>query len=125
MKNRSLLLIVLGAVAGIVLLTGCGDSSPEAVVQNWHSAICKGDAKAAAKYVAASGAEWNSFFIAAQEKMDKDKLESWKKFKVGKAVVNGDTATVVAPPAMFEDGVKLVLKKIDGKWKIDFNAGKE
>ena len=126
---RVLLLTALCA-AGVVFLTGCGDS-PEAVVKKWHAAVSVGNQAEADMYVTGSKAEkFNKRMIGKLRDFEKDakdngglgdharkQLDGWKNMKFEKKDSSGDTATVTA--ASGDEKVEITLKKVDGKWKID------
>ena len=129
MKIRTLLM-VLCAVVGVTLLSGCSNN-PEGVVKAWHKAILKGDKAAADKLVTGKGAkEINKETIKEIKELRKvakkgeddtasDKLKDLEKFKVGKADIDEKEAEV--PVTYGEDNEKTFkLKKTDDGWKIKF-----
>ncbi len=128
MKVSFRLLSALCAVAGIVFLSGCGDS-PEEVVKNWHSAIREGNRTEAAKYVTGrDAAELNAWVIRVRQLAEKNAEEkkvfaAWDNFTFTGATIGGDTATMITPSVWGKSEKEtLTLKKVDGKWKIDLAA---
>lgn len=117
-------MMMLMAAASVFVMTGCSDS-PDEVVKNWGTAIIEGDKAAAGEVVAnneVSKEISQNFFDAYQ----KGNEETKGKFaaaveNIGEAKIDGDTAKV---EMSFDkkDKVVLVLKKVDGDWKIDFEA---
>ena len=126
---RALVLTAL-CTAGVMFLTGCGDS-PETVVKKWHTAVSEGNQAEADKHVTGpKGEKFNKRMIKKLhdfEKESKDngglgdharkQLDGWKNMKFEKKSSSGDTATVTGT----SDGekVEITLKKVDGNWKID------
>ena len=129
MKIRTLLM-VLCAVVGVTLLSGCS-KSPEAVVKAWHKAILAGDKAAADKLVTGKGAkEVNKGQIKhvkelrKRAKEDDDAAETLKyleKCKVGTADIDEKEAEVTVSYGDDEERDRTFkLKKTDDGWKIKF-----
>ena len=119
MKKLSVMLL---ALAGLFIFTGCSDS-PKDVVVKWTEAIVNGDIKKANEYSTENTHALNGMIIgivngkSEDAKKTKAELEaSIEKLKNAKEEIDGDTAKVF----MEDDKDKpAVLKKVDGKWKVD------
>ena len=119
MKKLSVMLL---ALAGLFIFTGCSDS-PKDVVVKWTEAIVNGDIKKANEYSTENTHALNGMIIgivngkSEDAKKTKAELEaSIEKLKNAKKEIDGDTAKVF----MEDDKDKpAVLKKVDGKWKVD------
>jgi hypothetical protein len=110
-------LMMLMAVVSVFVMTGCADS-PDEVVAQWGEAILAGDKAAADEFVTAGSKDANALMILAatadKEDFQKGLTELEEK---GEVVINGDKAEIKV------DGkTEFILKKVDGDWKIDFEA---
>jgi len=119
MKKLSVMLL---ALAGLFIFTGCSDS-PKDVVVKWTEAIVNGDIKTANEYSTENTHSLNGLIIGVvngkseDSKKTKAELEaSIEKLKNGREEITGDTAKVFVEGS---DDKPATLKKIDGKWKVD------
>lgn len=115
-------LMMLMAVASVFVMTGCADS-PDEVVTKWGAAIIANDKVTSEECVTSGSKEINEFFLEGY----KNGNEEYKaKFatdiaQVGEPEIDGDTAKVV----IGDNKITFILKKVDGEWKIDFEATME
>lgn len=117
-------LMMLMAAVSVFVMTGCTEA-PNKVVSKWGAAIIAGDKAAASEAVVNTEAskEMNEFFLKSFKEGNEETQGKFKAAveKIGEAKINGDTAEVEMVFSK-NDKATLVLKKVDGKWKIDFEA---
>lgn len=120
MKKLSLILMTLAAVF-VFAACGAKASSPKDVAVKWFQALLDGDVNTANELSTDQTKALNALFAAgftSEEKGSDDAKESkamLEQLKKAEEKINGDSATLVIDG---EEG--LTLKKVDGKWKVDF-----
>lgn len=138
MKIRNVLSMLMLAVA-MLFVVGCGDDSPTIVVEKqqadsptivvekWAKAMLDGDIEEACEYcTGAPDKEIKAFMslmvLAIEEDEDtREKfMEDMKEIDDCEESIDGDRAEV-APEG--EDN-PIILKKVDGEWKIDVREKK-
>jgi ABC-type branched-subunit amino acid transport system substrate-binding protein len=95
-------------------VVGCGNS-PEGAYDAFYDAAKAGDKEKLEELIDCNNAVAKAMVIAAV--IEEAKSENVKKVEVKSVEEKGDTATLT-----LEDGDKVPLKKVDGKWKFDFNV---
>ncbi len=136
MKIRNVFSMFMLAVA-MLFVVGCGDNSPTAVVEKqeadtptavvekWAEALLDGDVEEACEYcTGAPDKEIKAFMylIALGIEEDEDVREEFeeliKEIDDCEESIDGDRAEV-APEGEEDDPI--ILKKVDGEWKIDLS----
>ena len=112
--------VLLAALAGVFVLTGCADS-PKEVSKKWMKALVAQDLKTANEYSTEKVHVLNAFIVESIKKeksgKTKDGIEqSLKDIDSCKVTIDGDKA-VIAKEGSSNDSFK--LKKVDGDWKVD------
>ncbi len=93
-------------------VVGCSNS-PEGTYDAFYDAAKAGDKEKLEEIIDCNNAVAKAMIIAAA--IEGAKTE--KKDEVKSVEEKGDTATLT-----LENGNKVPLKKVDGKWKLDFNV---
>ena len=121
-------LLSVTAVMLAMFSAGC-EENPADVAKNWHSAIMSGDLEKANSYVVATkeakaGNEmWLEIINALRKRSAadpeaKNALKKAEKAKFAQTAVEDDRATVVISVKGEEATARILLRKIDGAWKI-------
>lgn len=113
-------LVMLLALAGVFVFTGC-DDSPQDVVAIWATAIVDGDLDTANEYSTERTHVLNALMVGMMSgKEESDEVKNFKenveKIADAKVEINGDVAKVYINE---DDDNPVVLKKVDGEWKVD------
>ena len=119
------LVMMVAGLAMMVCLVGCGGSSPESVAEKAINCMKNYDFEGMQKY---STKEFKrslalmDAFLANAAKKNKEEFEKNKKeaaaskVTIGKAVIDGDKATV--PYTIDGEDKTMTLVKVDGKWLV-------
>lgn len=119
MRKLSVLLL---ALAGLFVLTGCSDS-PKDVAVKYSEALLDGNIKKANEYSTEKTHAMNGMVISMLSSDSEDAKKTKAEFKANlslikkaKEEIDGDTAKLIIEG---EEGKPMILKKVDGKWKVD------
>lgn len=122
--NRIMTVAALTACVGAMLcFVGCGGGSPDSVAKNVISCLKSADMEGISKYATGDFKKGITLLKgmmddAANEKVDEFKKElANKKYEIGQAVIDGETATV--PVKIDGEDKPISLIKVDGVWKVD------
>ena len=112
------LLFACMVMASVFVLAGCSDS-PRDVAVKWANAIADGDGKKAAEYSTETTLLTNVVLLAEVHSGERE-LKRFKDFikddlKRAEVKIDGDFAIVDT-----ERKPDVKLKKINGKWKVNF-----
>ena len=121
---------LLSLVMLSVLMPSCTGSAisgnPNDTLQTFFELLSKKDVEGAGKYATADSKSLLSL-LATAFKLDsgaeKTKQFDKKNMELGKAVINGDLATVPVKDIASGESVDFTLKKEDGAWKVAFDMG--
>ena len=131
MKKMIKLMAMVACMCAVFGIAGCGGNSPDAVVLDFLKTMQSGKADEA--YLKANCTESAAKMLTLGLAMAKDEMMKnmeGVKFSVADTKIDGDKATVTVKMEggkKDKDGKagkeeeKFDLKKVDGKWKIDFN----
>lgn len=131
MKKMIKLMAMVACMCAVFGIAGCGGNSPDAVVLDFLKTMQSGKADEA--YLKANCTESAAKMFTLGLAMAKDEMMKnmeGVKFSVADTKIDGDKATVTVKMEggkKDKDGKagkeeeKFDLKKVDGKWKIDFN----
>jgi ABC-type glycerol-3-phosphate transport system substrate-binding protein len=108
------LLLLVGVICLVLIACGGGSESPTAVAKKWMTAVEKADLNG---IKATSTEETATLMGSMLEKASESAKERGKPVSFSEEI-DGDTAVVTVKYADDEDTIN--LKKIDGKWKVDF-----
>ncbi|MBO7327639.1 MAG: DUF4878 domain-containing protein [Lentisphaeria bacterium] len=115
--------VMLLALTGLFILTGCGESTPLEVAMEWGEAVLDGDLKSANECSTENTRAINAFVISMLDGDSEKVKEARSKFEEGirklenaKVVIEGDVASIYAEE---DESKPMTLKKVDGKWKVD------
>lgn len=122
-------LSLMSAAAGLVVLTSGCEENPADAAKNWHSAIMSGDLEkanscvVATKEAKAGNEMWLEIINALRKRSAADPeakkaLKKAEKANFSQPAVEGDSATVVISVEGEEATARILLRKIDGAWKI-------
>ena len=110
-------LVMLLAVVGVFVFTGCEDS-PQDVVEIWATAIVDGDLKTANEYSTERTHVLNALMVGMMSEEENSGAEKFKanvdKIADAKVEIEDDVAKVYV-----EKDDPITLKKVDGEWKVD------
>lgn len=119
--KRWVSLVFMFVVFGL-LLVGCGNS-PKDAAKKWMQAIEKGDLTEANKYSTEKTHLLNGMIVSMMDKAgeegkksDKDFKEGLKKIDEARVEIDGDVAKIYSSD---DDSNPMILKKVDGDWKVD------
>ena len=105
-----------------LLLVGWG-KSPKDAAKKWMQAIEKGDLTEANKYSTEKTHLLNGMIVSMMDKAGKEGKKSDKDFKEGlkkideaRVEIDGDVAKIYSSD---DDSNPMILKKVDGDWKVD------
>ena len=112
-------IIIILAFSCMMIFNGCSEKTPKETVINWATAVAEGNLDTADKLSTSNVHLYNKLLIAGIK--DKsydtpDKMgEILEKIEPAREEINGDTAKVY-----IDEKNPIQLKKVDGKWKVDF-----
>ena len=119
--KRWVSLVFMFVVFGLLLM-GCGNS-PKDAAKKWMQAIEKGDLTEANKYSTEKTHLLNGMIVSMMDKAGKEGKKSDKDFKEGlkkideaRVEIDGDVAKIYSSD---DDSNPMILKKVDGDWKVD------
>ena len=118
MKHLS---VVLAALSVLFVCAGCSET-PQEVAVKWAQAIAAGDVKSADEYSTGKTYPVNAVLCALMSSKQPEAVALAEQFRAGIAnyasaevAIDGDVAMLTVAG----EKKKLVLRKVDGVWKVD------